>query len=385
MLRALARAPKSIHTRTLTCLAQHTRPALTTASILSSPTKHRLLSSSTTPIITPVIIMSNDKNSPVDQKKGSWQTSIAQDGAFKRRETVFRQWVRASPGPDDLPAAAGRYHLYVSYACPWAHRTLITRALKGLTGAISVSVVDHFLGEGGWRFMPSTPGATEDHVFGAERLSEIYQRSNPDHTSHFTVPILLDKETGKIVNNESSEILRMLTVEFNEFCETDEQRAIDLYPEELRAEIEAINLWVYPQINNGVYRAGFATKQEPYETASNEVFEALARAEQILSKTRYLTGSRITEADVRLLVTLLRFDPVYHFHFRLQQHRLIDFPNVWAFTRDLYQNLKGVRETTNFDHIVKHYLLSHKSINPNGIIPISPPIDWDEPVNRDNM
>ena len=317
----------------------------------------------------------------VDTKKGSWQTSIADDGKFKRRETTFRRWVRASPEPgsDDLPAEKDRYHLYVSYACPWAHRTLIVRALKGLEEVIPFTAVDHFLGEGGWRFGHA---GDEDTVTGAKRIAEIYHRSNPDMTAHFTVPVLFDKKEGVIVNNESSEIIRMLTREFDAFCKTDEQRAIDLYPEQQRSEIDEVNAWIYPQLNNGVYKAGFAQSQSAYEEAEKEVFDGLARLETILGKSKFLTGDTLTEADVRLVTTLLRFDPVYHFHFKLQRHRLVEFKNVWAFTRLMYQ-MPAVRSTTNLEHIVKHYLCSHKSINPFGIIPVSPEIDWEKADDRE--
>ncbi|CAI8051193.1 Glutathionyl-hydroquinone reductase YqjG [Geodia barretti] len=319
------------------------------------------------------------------QKEAKSDAAILQfaekTGEFKRKPSSFRNWVTAD-GSSGFKAESGRYHLYVSYACPWAHRTLIGRKLKGLEDAISFDVVDYYMGEKGWRFNPDVPGATPDSVNGFSYMRELYFKMNPEYGGRFTVPVLYDKVQKTIVNNESSEILRMLNAEFNAFCKSPEQAAIDLYPEPLRAEVDALNEWIYPSINNGVYRAGFATKQEPYDVAVRELFAALDRVEAILAGKRYLAGDQLTEADVRLYTTLVRFDKVYVGHFKCNKKRVIDYPNIWGYMRDLYQT-PGFGETTNFLHIEHHYQGSHTSINPHGIVAIGPDIDFTTPHDRD--
>ena len=304
-----------------------------------------------------------------------WYDTGTSDGRFVRSESSFRNWVTpdgaAGPtGAAGFQAEPGRYHLYVSLACPWAHRTLIFRKLKGLEGLVGVSVVHWHMGEEGWSFEPG-PGATGDRLFGTSHLHEIYTRAQPDYTGRVTVPVLWDQKTQAIVNNESAEIIRMFNAAFDEVGAAPG----DYYPQELRPEIDAINERVYGTVNNGVYRAGFATTQEAYEEAVAELFASLDWLEGLLSRRRYLTGERITEADWRLLTTLLRFDPVYHGHFKCNLRRLVDYPNLWGFTRELYQ-WPGVAETVNFEHIKRHYYGSHKSINPTGIVPVGPLLDF---------
>ena len=303
-------------------------------------------------------------------------------GEFIRWRSDFRHWVTAdgSPGPSGeggFRAEPGRYHLYVSYACPWAHRTLIFRVLKGLENAISVSVVHPVMPAESWVF-GDYPGATPDHVHGFDKLHQIYQHSEPEFDGVVTVPVLYDKHRKVIVNNESSEIIRMLNSAFDQWGYAD----VDLYPENLRCDIDVINKLVYDNVNNGVYRTGFATTQKAYERAYNSLFDALEHLETHLSKQRYLVGNRITEADWRLFTTLVRFDPVYHGHFKCNRRRLIDYPNLWSYTRELYQ-VDGVADTVNFDHIKTHYYGSHKMINPTGIVPRGPEIDFSAPHNRD--
>ncbi|XP_067946424.1 glutathionyl-hydroquinone reductase YqjG-like isoform X1 [Watersipora subatra] len=310
--------------------------------------------------------------------------SVDGKGAFQRLSSVYRNWVKAD-GSTRFAPESGRYHLYVSYACPWASRTLMLRSLKGLKKAISVDVVDWLMTEKGWSFNPEVAGCTPDSVNGYSCLRQVYTEHGAENfNGKVTVPVLYDKKNKEIVNNESSEIIRMLSAEFNEFCETEEQRKLDLYPEHLRAGIDGVNEWIYTSINNGVYRAGFAQTQEAYDKAVHELFNALDRAEEILSKTRYLTGSEFTEADVRLFVTLIRFDMVYVQHFKCNRKRIIDYPSLWPYVRDIYQ-MPGVKETVNMEHIVKHYLKSHKHINPFGIVPINPILDFEEPHQRENI
>ena len=305
-------------------------------------------------------------------------------GEFIRSISSFRNWItkdgQAGPsGESGFAAEPGRYHLYVSYACPWAHRTLIFRTLKGLENIISVSVVHPLMPAQSWVF-GEYPGATEDHINNATYLYENYHKANPYFDGLVTVPVLWDKKLGTIVNNESSEIIRMLNSEFNDFAVSD----VDYYPEELRKEIDAINEMVYEHINNGVYRTGFATTQEAYDLAFEQLFNTLDELEQRLSKQRYLVGKQITEADWRLFTTLVRFDAVYYNHFKTNKKRLIDYPNLWDYTRELYQ-IPGVAETVNMDHIKCHYFASHKSINPAGIIPKGPVIDFMQVHNRGNL
>jgi len=310
--------------------------------------------------------------------KQSWKTSVSQTGEFVRKASVFRRWI----GDASFPAEKGRYHLYVSLACPWAHRTLITRCLKGLVGVISCTVVDWRLGERGWAFTDKVPGCSLDVVNNYSYLSEVYTLADGSYRGNITVPVLWDKKGRTIVNNESSEIIRMLNSSFNAFCETEEQRSLDLYPEALRTQIDDTNSWVYEGINNGVYRAGFATTQEAYEEAAKNVFVNLDRAEAILATRRFLVGDRLTEADVRLFTTLVRFDMVYVGHFKCNTRRLVDYPNLWAYTRDIYQT-GGIGETVDADHIKKHYYNSHRQINPHGIVPIGPELDFSLPHGRD--
>ena len=304
-------------------------------------------------------------------------------GEFTRWNSDFRHWVTTdgAPGPSGeggFKAEPGRYHLYVSYACPWAHRTLIYRALKGLQDVISVSVVHPLMPAESWVF-GDYPGSTPDHVHGFDKLHQLYEHSDPGFDGVVTVPVLYDKHRKTIVNNESSEIIRMLNSAFNQWGRTD----FDFYPEHLRDAIDTINTVVYDNVNNGVYRTGFATTQTAYEKAHKELFDTLDELEERLSRQRYLVSDQVTEADWRLFPTLLRFDPVYHGHFKCNRQRLIDYPNLWAYTRDLYQ-VKGVAETVNMDHIKKHYYGSHKMINPTGIVPTGPEIDFTTAHNRDS-
>ena len=308
----------------------------------------------------------------------TWDTELDR-GAFRRQPTAFHDWIAPS-GP--YPPAADRYHLYVSTACPWAHRVLMTRALKGLQEVITVDVVDHFLDGEGWTLSASTAGATTDRVFGATRLAEIYQRSEPGYGGRITVPVLFDTHTGHIVNNESSEIIRMLNSGLQDYAEFPE---IDLYPQSLRPVIDTVNDWVYTLINNGVYKAGFARSQTAYEEAARGVFEGLDRAEALLEQRRFLTGPRVTEADIRLVTTLFRFDLVYHTHFKCNLRRIADYPNLSAFTRDMFQ-LPGIAETLDLEHVKLHYYLSHDSVNPFRIVPIGPDsLAFDAPHDRAHL
>lgn len=318
---------------------------------------------------------------PVDKPTpNTWKKQINQAGEFVRRPTTFRHAVSAD-GSTGFRAEPARYHLYVSYACPWAHRTLLVRALKGLNDVISFDVVDTFLQAGGWRFSGEEAGATGDRVNQFDYLSEAYAQSDESYRGAITVPVLWDKRGKKIVNNESSEIIRQLNSEFNSFSGSPD---LDLYPAELRSRIDEINAWVYPAINNGVYRAGFARSQKAYDRAVNDLFEALDRAESLLSRSRYLTGSSLTEADLRLWPTLVRFDLVYHTHFKCNVRRIVDYPNLWAFVRDIYA-LPGVKETLNTRHIVDHYYRSHEVINPHRIVPRGPDLDFSAAHDRDRF
>lgn len=307
----------------------------------------------------------------------TWESEVSDDGEFVRHQTSFRTQIRAD-GSTAFAPASGRYHLYVSLACPWAHRTLITRKLKGLENAISFDVVHPLLPTTGWSFDDSAPGATGDTVNGFRDLREAYIKSNPQFEGAITVPVLWDKETRQIVNNESAEIIRMFNAEFPDDATN---AALDLYPADKREQIDALNEWIYPCINNGVYRCGFATKQAAYSRAFEELFAALDRVEAILADSRYLTGSELTEADVRLFTTLVRFDAVYVTHFKCNLRRIVDYPNTWGFTRDIYQ-APGVAETVNMAHIKNHYYASHRHINPFGIVPDGPALDFEAPHGR---
>ncbi len=311
-----------------------------------------------------------------------WYDTESTGGRFKRQESQFRNWVTAdgSPGPSGeggIKAEAGRYHLYVSLACPWAHRTLIFRKLKGLEDAITVDVVHPFMGEHGWTFDTGFPCATGDTVNGKDKLYEVYLKAAPDYTGRVTVPLLWDKQREKAVSNESAEIIRMFNAAFDEAGATGH----DYYPQALRDEIHKVNDRVYDDVNNGVYKTGFATTQEAYEEAYASLFDALDWLEERLSRQRYLVGDRITEADWRLYTTLARFDPVYVGHFKCNRRRIADYPNLSGYLRELYQ-VPGVAETTNFDHIKTHYYASHDTINPTRIVPLGPQLDLMAPHGR---
>jgi len=319
----------------------------------------------------------------VDGKWDSaWYDTGSTGGRFQRDTARFRNWVTrdGSAGPTGeggFPAVSGRYHLYVSYACPWAHRTLILRSLKDLAPHIGVSVVHPDMLADGWTFSTDFPGATGDTLHGAPFLRDVYLRARPDVSGRVTVPILWDKECETIVSNESSEILRMFNSAFDDLTGNRD----DYCPKALHDGIEAMNGRIYPSLNNGVYRAGFATTQAAYDEAVHEVFDCLDWLEGHLARTRYLLGDALTESDWRLFTTLIRFDPVYHLHFKCNRRRLIDYPNLWAYTRALYQ-WPGVRETVKMDHIVRHYHYSHDTINPYRILPINPILDYDAPHGR---
>jgi putative glutathione S-transferase len=312
-----------------------------------------------------------------DAYGNTWESEVSEDGEFVRHQTSFRSQIRADGSTDSAPES-GRYHLYVSYACPWAHRTLVTRKLKGLEDAISFDVVDPVLPNTGWSFDDSAPGATGDSINGFRDLREVYLTSNSKFEGAITVPVLWDRQTRQIVNNESAEILRMFNSEFQN-CAT--RLELDLYPESKRNQIDEVNDWVYPCVNNGVYRCGFATKQAAYSRAFKDLFGALDRVEKILAESRYLTGSELTEADVRLFTTLVRFDAVYVAHFKCNLKRIVDYPNLWGYTRDIFQTA-GVAETVNMEHIKTHYFVSHRQINPLGIIPDGPALDFESPHGR---
>ena len=312
--------------------------------------------------------------------EGQWTTEWYEpdaEGRFVRSQTRFHGRVGVD-GP--FAPAADRYHLYVSYACPWAHRTLIMRALKGLERAIDISVVDHFMGDEGWRFDPAVPGATADAVLGTRYLRDVYTHADPQYTGRVTVPILWDKRGGTIVNNESREIVRMLDHAFTGVAERD----VDFVPIELRAEVERVIDAIYEPINNGVYKAGFASSQRAYEEAVVTLFEALDHWEGVLGRQRWLAGGRMTEADIFLFTTLIRFDSVYHTHFKCNRRRIVDYPNLWGFVREIYQ-LPGVAQTCNFEHIRKHYYGSHPQINPTRIVAIGPQLELDAPHGRERV
>lgn len=305
-----------------------------------------------------------------------WYDTKSTDGKFVRKDAAFRNWITAdgSAGPTGtggFKAEAGRYHLYVSLACPWAHRTLIFRSLKGLQNMIDVSVVSPFMKNDGWTFQADFPGVVADPIGSAEFAHQIYTKADPTYTGRVTVPILWDKKTETIVSNESSEIIRMFNTAFDGIGAKEG----DYYPADLQPVIDDVNALVYDTVNNGVYKSGFATTQHAYEDAVAALFDTLDILEQRLAAQRYLAGNRVTEADWRLFTTLVRFDPVYVGHFKCNIRRLADYPNLWAYTRDLYQQ-PGVAETVNMDHIKTHYYGSHATINPTGIVPAGPDIDF---------
>lgn len=313
-----------------------------------------------------------------------WYDTQSTKGKYVRQSSAFRSWITASgePGPSGeqgFKAEIGRYHLYVSLACPWAHRTLIFRALKGLEDVISVSVVNAIMGADGWTFEPGS-GVIPDSVNNVSRLHKIYTLADAYYTGRVTVPVLWDKQKETIVSNESSEIIRMMNSAFDGLG----ARAGDYYPPELREEIDALNATIYSTVNNGVYKAGFATTQAAYEEAASALFATLDSLEQRLSSQRYLLGSQVTEADWRLFTTLVRFDPVYVGHFKCNRRRIFDYPNLWAYVCDLYQT-HGVSATVSIDHIKQHYYQSHTTINPTGIVAIGPDIDYAMPHRRADL
>ena len=315
---------------------------------------------------------------------GVWQEhepDTAKDGAFVRRDTAFRNWITPDgrPGPtgqDGFRATAGRYHLYVSLACPWAHRTLIMRALKGLQDIVPISVTHWLMLEHGWTFAPGA-GVIPDPLYNSRFVYDLYARAVDDYSGRATVPILWDQHTQSIVNNESANIIRMLGSAFDHVG----AKPGDYYPVPLRAEIDAVNQRIYDTLNNGVYKAGFATTQAAYEAAVMPLFATLDWLEDRLSQARYVCGDRMTEADIRLFTTLVRFDSVYNGHFKCNIRRLIDYQYVWAYTRDIFQ-MPGIAATVDFDHIKRHYYMSHRRINPTGIVPVGPSLDFDAPVDR---
>jgi glutathionyl-hydroquinone reductase len=316
---------------------------------------------------------------------GVWQDeqpgARAPTGRFLRPATRFRNWVTedgsaGATGEGGFRAGRGRYHLYVSHACPWAHRTVIMRMLKGLDDVVSLSVVEPLYGPRGWRFGTS-PGTIPDSVNGASELAEIYVRADPRYTGRVSVPVLWDKERHTIVNNESAEIIRMFNGAFGRFTNV----RTDYYPPELRSEIDRVNTLIYENVNNGVYRAGFATSQEAYEEAFRALFGALDELDERLALQRYLAGSDITEADWRLFTTLVRFDAVYYSHFKCNLRRIVDYQNLSNYLRDLYQQ-PGIAATVNMDHIKRHYYGSQRNVNPTGIVPLGPQLDFLAPHDR---
>ncbi|MGB0661117.1 MAG: glutathione S-transferase family protein [Mangrovicoccus sp.] len=314
-----------------------------------------------------------------------WYNTEENQGRFQRSEAQMRNWVTAdgSAGPSGdagFKAEPGRYHLYVAYACPWAHRTLIFRALKGLEDLISVSFVHWYMAEKGWTFHDDGEGIVKDDLFGLDYLHQLYTKDEPSYSGRVTVPVLWDKQQNTIVSNESSEIIRM----FNSAFDGVGAAQGDYYPEALRAEIDELNTRIYDRVNNGVYKAGFATSQEAYDEAVNPLFDSLDWLEERLSTRRYLMGDQVTEADWRLFTTLMRFDPVYHGHFKCDRKRLVDYPNLWAYTRELYQ-WPGVAGTVNFNHTRRHYYQSHDTINPHRILTTGPVLDFTAPHNRDQL
>ena len=308
-------------------------------------------------------------------------------GEFQRQPDAFRKWV-SNDGSTSYPAAADRYHLYASLACPWASRTVIFRKLKGLEGAIGITIVDPIRDEEGWAFRdqsgkipPGAPFESTDSINGFQFLSEAYKATNPDYDERVTVPVLWDKQTKKIVNNCEDDICRMFNDRFNDFARNKD---VDFFPQEIENEHAKLSSFLHDNVNNGVYKAGFATRQRPYEIACRKLFEALDDLEERLSKSRYLFGNRIVEADWRLFCTLIRFDVVYHGHFKCNLRRIIDYPNLQGYLMDLYQQ-PGITDTVNFDHIKRHYYMTHTQINPTRIVPIGPVLDLGKPHDRERL
>jgi len=308
-------------------------------------------------------------------------------GEFQRQPDAFREWL-SNDESTAYPAAADRYHLYVSLACPWASRTVVFRKLKGLEEAIGMTIVDPIRDEQGWAFRdpsgkipPSAPFESTDPINGFQFLREAYKATNPDYSERVTVPVLWDKQTKKIVNNCEDDICRMFNDRLNDFAQNKD---VDFFPKEIEAEHAKFSSFLHDNVNNGVYRAGFATRQRPYEIACRKLFEALDQLEERLTKSRYLFGNRIVEADWRLFCTLIRFDVVYHGHFKCNLRRIIDYPNLQGYLLDLYQQ-PGITETVNFDHIKRHYYMTHTQINPTRIVPIGPVLDLGKPHNRERV
>lgn len=300
----------------------------------------------------------------------------SQDGEFERQEDAFRERV-TKDGSSRFPAEAGRYHLYVSLACPWAHRTLIVRRLLGLEDVVSFSVVDPVRDERGWAFRDG-PGHGPDPINGFHFLAEAYRASDPRFDGRVTVPVLWDRKLGRIVNNSEDDICRMFSEAFSGFGRSD----VDLFPSRIADEQNALSAFIYETINNGVYRAGFASRQAAYERAVGKLFAALDQLEERLASSRYLFGAQAVETDWRLFCTLIRFDPVYHGHFKCNIRRILDYPALRDYLRDLYQ-LPGISELVNFDHIKRHYYVTHDDINPSRIVPVGPDLSWlDQPPNR---
>ena len=319
--------------------------------------------------------------------KGQFPAEQTESGEFHRQPDVFREWI-SSDGSTPYAAAADRYHLYVSLACPWASRTIIFRKLKGLEEAVGMTIVDPIRDDKGWAFrdpsgkiLPGAPFESTDPVNGFQFLSEAYSATDPDYDERVTVPVLWDKKTHRIVNNCEDDICRMFNNVFNDFARN---RDLDFFPKEIEADHAKLSSFLYDNVNNGVYRAGFATRQRPYEIACRRVFEALDQLEERLSKNRYLFGNRIVEADWRLFCTLIRFDVVYYGHFKCNLFRIIDYPNLQGYLMDLFQQ-PGIADTVNFDHIKRHYYMTHTQINPTRIVPIGPVIDLTKPHGREKM
>lgn len=314
--------------------------------------------------------------------KDEWYDTDAHGGEFVRSNAAYRNWVTAdgSPGPSGeggFRAESGRYHLYVSYACPWAHRTLIFRALKDLRDHIGVSAVHPEMLSEGWEFKKDFPGSTGDRLFDSRYMRDIYLRANPTASGRVTVPVLWDRERETIVSNESADIIRMFNTAFDGITGNDD----DYWPESLQGRIAEVNDRIYESVNNGVYKAGFATSQSAYDKAVGPLFDSLDWIEDLLARNRYLTGERISEADWRLFTTIARFDPVYHTHFKCNRRRVVDYPNLWGWAREMYQ-WPGVAETVLPDHYIRHYYYSHDTVNPHRIIPIGPDEDWTAPHGR---
>ncbi len=317
--------------------------------------------------------------------RDEWYDTEKTGGEFVRTDAAFRNWVTADGGPGPsgeggFKAESGRYHLYVSYACPWAHRTLIFRTIKGLAPHIEISVVHPDMLSEGWTFATDFPGTTGDRQFGLPYMRDIYTRAVPEVSGRVTVPVLWDKASGRIVSNESSEIIRMFNSAFDDLTGNQD----DYWPEALRDQIAPVNERIYKTVNNGVYRAGFATSQGAYDRAVTALFDSLDWLEARLTHQRYLMGARVTEADWRLFTTLIRFDAVYHGHFKCNRRRIVDYPALWAYCRELYQ-WPGVAETVRFDHFTRHYYYSHATINPHRIVPVGPVLDLTAPHGREAL